>query len=206
MVSFLDSLRKAFSWGRKRPDVGEVSSQLRILTKQLERQRNKLEKEERDTKNRAVKARQAGQVDAFRTYATEMVRFRRFALSVDKSRLQILKILAHLNRAQTSAKTSRALEEVGKILGMLGDTSDAKKLVENVDEIARRLDEFEIEAEISGDALDMTMDVSSDDLATAMQELDVEAGLVEASSVARPATESESLEEDIKRLERELGI
>lgn len=206
MVSFLDSLRKAFSWGRKRPDVGEVSSQLRILAKQLERQRNKLEKEERDTKNRAVKARQAGQADAFRTYATEMVRFRRFALSVDKSRLQILKILAHLNRAQTSAKTSRALEEVGKILGMLGETSDAKKLVENVDEIARRLDEFEIEAEISGDALDMTMDVSSDDLAAAMQELDVEAGLVEASAVARPATESESLEEDIKQLERELGI
>ncbi|MFX1603197.1 MAG: Snf7 family protein [Promethearchaeota archaeon] len=202
----MDSLRKAFSWGRKRPDVGEVSSQLRILAKQLERQRNKLEKEERDTKNRAVKARQAGQVDAFRTYATEMVRFRRFALSVDKSRLQILKILAHLNRAQTSAKTSRALEEVGKILGMLGETSDAKKLVENVDEIARRLDEFEIEAEISGDALDVTMDVSSDDLAAAMQELDVEAGLVEASAVARPATESESLEEDIKQLERELGI
>ncbi|MHA2602618.1 MAG: Snf7 family protein [Candidatus Thorarchaeota archaeon SMTZ1-83] len=202
----MDSLRKAFSWGRKRPDVGEVSSQLRILAKQLERQRDKLEKEERDTKNRAVKARKAGQVDAFRTYATEMVRFRRFALSVDKSRLQILKILAHLNRAQTSAKTSRALEEVGKILGMLGDTSDAKKLVENVDEIARRLDEFEIEAEISADALDMTMDVSSDDLATAMQELDVEAGLAEASAVTKPATESESLEEDIKRLERELGI
>jgi DNA-binding transcriptional ArsR family regulator len=206
MVSFLDSLRKAFSWGRKRPDVGEVSSQLRILAKQLERQRNKLEKEERDTKTRAVKARKAGQVDAFRTYATEMVRFRRFALSVDKSRLQILKILAHLNRAQTSAKTSRALEEVGKILGMLGDTSDAKKLVENVDEIARRLDEFEIEAEISGDALDMTMDVSSEDLATAIQELDVEAGLVEASAVTKPATESDSLEEDIKELERELGI
>ncbi len=202
----MDSLRKAFSWGRKRPDAGEVSSQLRILAKQLERQRNKLEKEERDTKARAVKARKAGQVEAFRTYATEMVRFRRFALSVDKSRLQILKILAHLNRAQTSAKTSRALEEVGKILGMLGNTSDAKKLVENVDEIARRLDEFEIEASISGEALDLTMDVSSEDLSSAMQELDVEAGLLDASAVAKPVSESESLEEDIKELERELGI
>ncbi|MFQ5832094.1 MAG: Snf7 family protein [Candidatus Thorarchaeota archaeon] len=202
----MDSLRKAFSWGRKRPDAGEVSSQLRILAKQLERQRNKLEKEERDTKARAVKARKTGQVEAFRTYATEMVRFRRFALSVDKSRLQILKILAHLNRAQTSAKTSRALEEVGKILGMLGNTSDAKKLVENVDEIARRLDDFEIEASISGEALDMTMDVSSEDLSSAMQELDVEAGLLDASAVAKPVSETESLEEDIKELERELGI
>ncbi|MFW9845274.1 MAG: Snf7 family protein [Candidatus Thorarchaeota archaeon] len=206
VVKLLDSLRKAFRWGRKRPDIGEVSSQLRILTKQLERERNKLEKEERDTRARAIKARKAGQTDAFKTYATEMIRFRRYALSTDKARLQILKILAHLNRAQTSAKTGRALEEVAKILGMLGDTSDTRKLVENVDEITRRLDEFEIESAISADALDASMEVSSDDLASAMQEIDIEVGLAEATPAAKAATEQESLEEDIKALERELGI
>ena len=202
----LGSIRKAFSWGRKKPDIGEVSSRLRILSKQLTRQRNKLEKEERDAKSRAVRARKAGQMDAYRTYATEMVRFRRYALSVDKSRLQILKILAHLNRAQTSAKTSLALQEVAKILGMLGDGSDASKVVANVDEIARRLEEFEIEATISDEALDSTMEVSSEDLTFAFQEIDAEAGLADASAVTRPASESESLEEDIKALERELGV
>ncbi len=50
------------------------------------------------------------------------------------------------------------------------------------------------------------MDVSSEDLSSAMQELDVEAGLLDASAVAKPVSESESLEEDIKELERELGI
>ena len=202
----LGSIRKAFSWGRKKPDIGEVSSRLRILSKQLTRQRNKLEKEERDAKSRAVRARKAGQMDAYRTYATEMVRFRRYALSVDKSRLQILKILAHLNRAQTSAKTSLALQEVAKILGMLGDGSDATKVVANVDEIARRLEEFEIEATISDEALDSTMEVSSEDLTFAFQEIDAEAGLADAPAVTRPASESESLEEDIKALERELGV
>lgn len=206
VVRLLDSLRKAFRWGRKRPDIGEVSSQLRILSKQLERERNKLEKEERDTRARAIKARKAGQSDAFKTYATEMIRFRRYALSTDKARLQILKILAHLNRAQTSAKTGRALEEVAKILGMLGDTSDTRRLVENVDEITRRLDEFEIESAISADALDASMEVSSDDLAAAMQEIDVEVGLAEATPATKAASEQESLEEDIKALERELGI
>ena len=202
----LGSIRKAFSWGRKKPDIGEVSSRLRILSKQLARQRNKLEKEERDAKSRAVRARKAGQMDAYRTYATEMIRFRRYALSVDKSRLQILKILAHLNRAQTSAKTSLALQEVAKILGMLGDGSDATKVVANVDEIARRLEEFEIEATISDEALDSTMEVSSEDLTFAFQEIDAEAGLADAPAVTRPASESESLEEDIKALERELGV
>ncbi|MFW9869677.1 MAG: Snf7 family protein [Candidatus Thorarchaeota archaeon] len=199
------SIRKAFSWGRKKPDVGEVSSRLRILSKQLTRQRNKLEKEERDTKARAVRARKAGQTDAYRTYATEMVRFRRYALAVDKSRLQILKILAHLNRAQTSAKTTKALQEVAKILGMLGDGSDATKVVANVDEIARRLEEFEIEASISDDALDSTMEITTDDLASAMHEIDAEAGLADAAATG-PVGEADSLEEDIKALERELGM
>ena len=202
----MGSIRKAFSWGKKKPDVGEISSRLRILSKQLARQRNKLEKEERDTKSRAVRARKAGQTEAYRTYATEMVRFRRYALSVDKSRLQILKILAHLNRAQTSAKTSIALQEVAKILGMLGDGTDATKVVANVDEIARRLEEFEIEASISDEALDSTMEVTSEDMSSAFLEIDAEAGLAETPTAARPVGESESLEEDIKALERELGV
>ncbi len=205
-MRFLGSIRKAFSWGRKKPDIGEISSRLRILSKQLARQRNKLEKEERDAKARAVRARKASQMEAYRTYATEMVRFRRYALSVDKSRLQILKILAHLNRAQTSAKTSIALQEVAKILGMLGDGTDATKLVANVDEIARRLEEFEIEASISDEALDSTMEVSSEDLTFAFQEIDAEAGLADAATVTRPVGEAETLEEDIKALERELGV
>jgi hypothetical protein len=205
-VRFLSPIRKAFSWGRKKPDIGEISSRLRILSKQLARQRNKLEKEERDTKARAVKARKAGQTEAYRTYATEMVRFRRYALSVDKSRLQILKILAHLNRAQTSAKTQKALQEVAKILGMLGDGTDASRVVANVDEIARRLEEFEIEASISDDAIDSTMEISSEDMSFAFQEIDAEAGLADTPTAAAPASEADSLEEDIKALERELGV
>lgn len=200
------SIRKAFRWGKKKPDVGEISSRLRILSKQLARQRNRLEKEERDTKARAVRARKNGQTEAYRTYATEMVRFRRYALSVDKSRLQILKILAHLNRAQTSAKTQVALQEVAKILGMLGDASDTSKVVANVDEIARRLEEFEIEASISDEALDSTMDLSPEDISDAMREIDAEAGLAEAAEARGPVGEAESLEEDIKALERELGM
>ena len=207
MVRHLGTIRKAFSWGRKKPDIGEVKSQLRIIAKQLERQRNKLEKEERGTRSRAVRARKAGQVDAYRTYATEMIRFRRFALSVDRSRLNILKILAHVNRAQTAAKTNRAMDEVAKILGLLGNATDATKVVANVDEIAQRLEEFEIESGIADDAFHATMpEITTDDLAAAMQEIDKEAGLAEASTGTRPASQTDELEEAIKSLESELGI
>ena len=178
------------------------------MSKQLERQRNKLEKEERDTKARAVRARKSGNAEAFKTYATEMIRFRRFALSIDKSRLQILKILAHVTRAQTTAQASLAIEQVAQILGLLGDATDATKVVENADEIARRLEEFEIESEITGEAFDSTGEsqVTSEDLATAMREIDIEAGVAESGTTTGPVTEAEELEEAIKSLERELGV
>ena len=87
---------------------------------------------------------------------------------------------------------------------MLGDGTDATKVVANVDEIARRLEEFEIEASISDDALDSTMEITTDDLSSAMAEIDAEAGLSEAT--VGPISEADSLEEDIKALERELGM
>ncbi len=202
----LGSIRKAWSWGRKKPDIAEVQSQLRILVKQLERQRNKLEKEERDTKARAIRARKAGQNEAYRTYATEMIRFRRYVLSIDKSRLQMLKILAHLTRAQTTAKAAKAMEDVAKILEMLGGSMDASKVIENADEIARKVQEFEIETSIADDAFDSAMpEISSDDVAEAMKEIDAEVG-GELAAGKKPTTDAEALEEDIKSLERELGI
>lgn len=206
-MTHLGSIRKAFSWGRKKPDIGEVKSQLRILAKQLERQRNKLEKEVAETRARAIKARKEGHTEAFQTYAAEMVRFRRYALAVDRSRLHILKILAHVTRAQTTAKASLVMDEVAKILGILGDATDATRVVENVDEIARRLEEFEIESGIAGDAFDSAMsDVSSEDVAEAMREIEAAAGVSEAATSSPPKSEAEELEEAIKALERELGV
>ncbi|MHA2423567.1 MAG: Snf7 family protein [Candidatus Thorarchaeota archaeon] len=204
----MSSFRKAFSWGRRKPNIGEVTSKLRILSKQLERQRNKLEKEERNTKARAVKARKSGNLEAYKTYATEMIRFRRFALSVDKSRLQILKILAHVTRAQSTAQASKALEQVAKILGMLGDATDASKVVDNADEIARRLEEFEIESGITGEAFDTTGDahVTSEDITAAMAEIDREAGVAPTAEASPAVSEADKLEEAIKNLERELGV
>lgn len=203
----LGIFKRAFSWGRKKPDIGEIKSQLRILSKQLERQRGKLEKEVRDTKSRAVQARKDGHSEAFQTYATEMVRFRRYALAVDKSRLNILKILAHVTRAQTTAKASMAMEEVSKILSILGDATDTTKVIENVDDIARRLEEFEIESGITADAFDsVSTEVSADDVAAAIREIDAAAGIAESDVPVRPTTEAEELEEAIKSLERELGV
>ncbi|NWF95119.1 MAG: Snf7 family protein [Candidatus Thorarchaeota archaeon] len=205
----MKSVKKAFTWGRKRPDAAEVSSQLRVLAKQLERERNRLEKEERENKARAVKARKEGHIEAYRMYAAEMVRFRRYALGVDRSRLQMLKILAHLTRAQTTARATMALDQVASILGIIGTSTDATKVVENLDEITRRLEEFEIESGITDEAFDMASgsQVSSEDLSAAMAEIDAAAGMGEAAPVAaRPVSEAEELEEAIKSLERELGV
>lgn len=204
----MGAVKKAMAWGRKKPDVAEVTSQLRILGKELERERNRLEKEEIETKTRAVRARKEGRTDAYKTYAVEMIRFRKSALSIDKSRLHLLRFLSQVVHAQSAAKTSLAIEKVAKILGMLGEARDSTKVVRNLDEITRRLDAIEIEGGISDEAFDSMKDsrVTSEELSAAMQEIDAAAGAAEITSRAGPATEAEKLEEEIKSLEKELGV
>jgi hypothetical protein len=207
-VRFLGTAKKAFTWGRRKPDVAEITSQLRILGKELERERNRLEKQETETKTRAVRARREGHMDAYKTYATEMIRFRKSALSIDKSRLHLLRFLSSVIHAQSAAKTNVVVEKVAKILGMFADARDSTKLVRNLDEITRRLDAVDIEGSISDEAFDSMKDgkVTSEELAAAMQEIDMAAGAAETPLRAGPSTEAEKLEEEIKSLEEELGV
>jgi hypothetical protein len=113
-----------------------------------------------------------------------------------------------LFRSQSAAKTNLVVEKVAKILGIFGDTRDSSKLVRNLDEITRRLDAVEIEGSISDETFDSMKDskVTSEELAAAMQEIDVAAGAEEITFRAGPATEAERLEEEIKSLEKELGV
>lgn len=208
MARVLDSLRKALSWGRHKPNIAEVKSDLRVMAKQLERQRNKLEVEERETRSRAIKARREGRTQEYRTYTREMVRFRKYVLSVEKSRLQMLRLLAHVTRAQTNAKANHALADVSKVLGILGEESDVSEVIEHADEISRRIEEYEIEADISEEALGYSMGISqgSDELAAAFEEIDRAAGIEETRTTSREGTELDKLERDIQSLENELGI
>jgi len=208
MVRVLDSLRKALSWGRHKPNIAEVKSDLRVMAKQLERQRNKLELEERETRARAIKARKEGRTPAYKTYTKEMVRFRRYILSIEKSRMQMLRLLAHVTRAQTNAKANHALADVSKVLSVLGDASDISSVIDHADEISRRIEEYEIEAQISEDALGVSVGGSegSDELAAAFNEIDHAAGIEGSNTDSREATELDRLEKDISSLENELGV
>ncbi len=207
----LKTLKKAFLWGTKRPDVVSVITQLRILCKELERERNRLEREVYGLKARAVSAIRDNNMDASRTYAVEIVRLRRQALSLDKTRLLLLRIASHLKRAQTTANATKAMERVLSILSMLREASAPSEAVKNYDEIARLADELEIESSITEGVFDsgVSSQVTPEEIAAVMSEIGTAAGSKEASSVAvteSPDSETADLEKMIKSLERELGM
>ncbi len=205
-VRLLGTIRKAFIWGRSKPNISEIKSRLRILVRQLQRQKMKLDNEISAIKACAVRARKNGDMEAFRSYAEELVRFRHLALSVDKSRLYLLKILNHIQQAQTTAKTSLVMGEVGKILGILGDVTDVSRVVANVDEIARRLEEFEIERGIASTSIDSaTSSIRPDEVARTMGEIEAIAGMSSDKRMSA-GSEADSLEATIRALEQELDV
>lgn len=205
-MKLLGTIRKAFIWGRNKPNISEIKSRLRVLIRQLQRQKAKLDNEISAIKACAVRARKSGDMDSFRSYAEELVRFRHMALSVDKSRLHLLKILNHIQQAQTTAKTSLVMNETSKILGILGDVTDVSRVVINVDEIARRLEEFEIERGIASKSIDSaTGSIPPDEVSRTMTEIEAIAGA--SSDVRSPSTsEADTLEATIKALEQELDV
>ncbi len=201
MVTPLGTIRKAFIWGRNRPNISDVKSRLRVLLRQLQRQKMRLEDEVEAIKFSAIRAHREGDLAAVQAYATELVRFRQMVLSIDRSRFYLLKILTHIQQAQTTAKTSMVLQDVGKILRIIGDATDAGRVVANVDEIARRLEEFEIERGIAGTSLDSaTSNVSPEAVSRAMSDIEALAGGRPTGTYAG----SDSLEATIRALEQEL--
>lgn len=161
----------------------------------------RLEDEVEAIKFSAIRAHREGDLAAVQAYATELVRFRQMVLSIDRSRFYLLKILTHIQQAQTTAKTSMVLQDVGKILRIIGDATDAGRVVANVDEIARRLEEFEIERGIAGTSLDSaTSNVSPEAVSRAMSDIEALAGGRPTGTYAG----SDSLEATIRALEQEL--
>ncbi len=202
----MGAAKKAWSWAWNNVDVSRLRVDLKVLVRQLERERVRLEREERAARERAARAHESGKSDVFRFYATEAVRFRRLAISVDRSRLQMLKVLALVSRTQTTARTSVAMQEVARTLEVLEKEVDSKRTLQNADEIARRLEGLEITSELSASALDSGVaEVSPEEVAAMMREI---ASEQTHDTPARGGllTEAEALEADIRSLERQLGL
>ncbi len=188
----------------------EVVIHLRIMSKELERERIRLENESRDIKARAIHARRENNIDAYRTYAAELVRFRKQALATDKSRFQILLIISYLKRAQATANAAKSVEKVASILAVLGEAFDASKVIANYDTIARKMEELEIESSLTEDALvSGGSQPTQEEISSAMAEIDAAAGIEEgaASRAKKQAvSEADALEEAIRSLESQLGV
>ncbi|MEM2141778.1 MAG: Snf7 family protein [Candidatus Thorarchaeota archaeon] len=202
------TLRKALTWARGKPNVNEIIVSLRNISRQLERERRHLEREEASIMEMAVQARQAGHAEAYYTYASEIARFRKHILAIDKTRFQILRLAAHLKRAQASAQAGVALEQVSRVLGVLRSAIDSRRLVENVDEISRQLDALHVESTISEEAMGMVggVDVSQEDVASVMAEIERSTGSSPIRAEMGSTDKIKNLEEAIESLERDLGV
>ncbi len=209
-MKLLRLLKRAAIWGRKKPDVTEIVSGLQVMARELERERNHLEKLAADAKRRAVTARRNGQNEACILYAGEVLRTHRDILKIERVRFSLLRIASYIKRARITARVNIGMERVAAIFGILGEEISAKRVIQNLDEVARRLEQFEIENGIFEETLHGATDgrIAPEELADVMAEIDSEVVESGGRRGTTPSTKAppDRLAEEIQALERRLGL
>ncbi len=196
----MGTLKKFVRWFKKE-NVDDLVYRLQVLANSLKFQVKMLEREENQTRLQAIKYKKQGRDEAARMYAAEMIKFRKSALMVDRSRLHIVKLIAQIKRAQMTGKINAVLAEVARTLDGISATIDAEDIAKNADMIARKIREFEIESDISGTAIETSSpEVSPEEVDAALREI-----TAAAKGTPVEASSEDSLEREVKELEKKLG-
>ncbi len=196
----MGTLKKFVRWFKKE-NVDDLVYRLQVLANSLKFQVKMLEREENQTRLQAIKYKKQGRDEAARMYAAEMIKFRKSALMVDRSRLHIVKLIAQIKRAQMTGKINAVLAEVARTLDGISATIDAEDIAKNADMIARKIREFEIESDISGTAIEASSpEVSPEEVDAALREI-----TAAAKGTPVEASSEDSLEREVKELEKKLG-
>lgn len=196
----MGTLKKFVRWFKKE-NVDDLVYRLQVLANSLKFQVKMLEREENQTRLQAIKYKKQGRDEAARMYAAEMIKFRKSALMVDRSRLHIVKLIAQIKRAQMTGKINAVLAEVARTLDGISATIDAEDIAKNADMIARKIREFEIESDISGTAIETSSpEVSPEEVDAALREI-----TAAAKGTPVEVSSEDSLEREVKELEKKLG-
>ena len=205
-MGILDSLK---NWLFKKADPKKQMRRARIKLKlfisRLERQRAKLEAQERSAKKRAVKARKAGENESAANYAKSFLQFNGWSRGVEKFKLQLDALMFKVETASNVTDLNDTLVQVGEALHGLSMLK-LPNMADVLSSIDFNLEEFNLMFESAGESMEMMgatddLEISDKQVNDVLEEIDSEI-LVETSDQLPSAVGSKvsGLQSELERL------
>lgn len=210
----MGSMKKFVAWlsgeatSKDKDRVSSTIIKLKLLNKRLARQVSKMETSAKINRNKAVKARESGNMSGSKMLIKASLQAQKQAHVTDSFRIKIEGIQYKLEQAKAMNDFSGVAKEIAQTLGGLQTSVNVPQLNEMVKQMDAGFENFDIILDSTSEQLDAMDENSSTgvedkEVNDALAEIDAEISL--KTGEALPSTPiSEDLKEDIGSLEEEI--
>ena len=214
----MGSLKNFIGWitegkGDSKDGVSRSIMKMKLLVKRLARQVGKMEVQSKILRNKAIKAREAGDMESSKLSMKSSLQYKKWSHSTETFRVKLEGIQFKLEQAKAMKDFSGVAQEVAKVMAGLVMDVKAPQIAEILKEMDLSFENMDSVMEMTNENLEV-MDAGS---STAVKDEEVDNALAEIDSEisikrgvdlpATPITGTEpaidSLEEEIKRLKQQ---
>jgi division protein CdvB (Snf7/Vps24/ESCRT-III family) len=204
----LGSLKKFAGWlsgsGKDKYNATSSLTKLRIFTRRLQRQGQKLNVQATQARRKAVDLRKKGDTSSSRVHMRSYLQNKKWSEGIDRYILQIQSLEFKLEQAKASKDVQEILEGVAQAVGSLQADVSAPQISQLVEQIDMGIQDFDVVQEMTESGLESmnaTGEVTDNELDEALAEVDSEISVETGQSL--PSAEGNKiseLEKEIKRL------
>eukprot|EP00049_Salpingoeca_infusionum_P017521 m.353288 g.353288 ORF g.353288 m.353288 type:complete len:275 (+) comp16721_c0_seq1:449-1273(+) len=153
-------------FGRKKTPEEMMKENQRLLRRamrELDRERTGLERQERKTLQDIKKAAKAGQVDAAKIMAKDVVRTRRFQKKMILMKTQIQAVSLKIQTLKATNSMARAMAGVTKAMRRMNQSMNLPSLMQVMAEFEKQSEMMEMKQEMMDDTVDDVLGEEEDD-------------------------------------------
>jgi len=202
-MGFLKDLNKWLSGGKSKTDnVRQASIKLKVFNKRLMRQVNKLEMTAKLARDKVIRFRQQGDLEASKFHARNYLQVKKQARAIDAFRTNLEGLQFKLDQAATVSDVAGIMKNISQSVSQLKSTLSIPQITELMSSINMDIEDFAVTQEIASEHMDnITLDtaVTDSDVSEVLGEIDAEIGFTAATELPNVASG-----EKINELEKEL--
>ena len=201
-------MKKFANWlsgsGKDKYNATSSLTKLRIFTRRLQRQGQKLNVQAAQARRKAVDLRKKGDNSSSRVHMRSYLQNKKWAEGIDRYILQIQSLEFKLEQAKAAKDVQDILEGVAQAVGALQADVSAPQISQLVEQIDMGIQDFDVVQEMTESGLESmnaTGEVTDNELDEALAEVDSEISV--ETGQALPSAEGNKiseLEKEIKRL------
>lgn len=187
-------------WGDKKTVKQIIREQKRINNRsirELDRELNRLKREQTKAENEMRRLAKQGQMQAVRHLAKDIVRMKDTQTKFIKLKAELRSLSAQMDAMAATAQLQTAMKNVSRTLGMLSNQIKLPQLQASLQKYMQQSEEMEMKTEMINDALGDVLDDDDDAEDELIQKVMDEVGLdFNENLVDAPAKKQEAQVED----------